>query len=251
MFTTNVPKHFWGEVVLIATYLINRMPSRVLKFQTPCQTLLLSYPDTRIISSLPLKVFGCTTFVHIHQRHQSKLDPKATKCLFLGYSPTKKGYKCYSPITRRFYTSMDVTFFENQSYYQKTHIQGENLQECNFWLDTSILPKTKSNAIIEPKNSIPLNTFIAPETEPNTISPETESNTITETILPNNPDPVTQVHTQPEIDNELRVYSRRERIAHFQTKTMNPIQVQTVQVTQFMKFKLVLLLIMILMLLLH
>ena len=83
MFTTNVSKHFWGEAVLIATYLINRMPSRVLKFQTPCQTPLLSYPDTRIISSLPLKVFGCTSFVHIHQQHQRKLDPKAIKCLFL------------------------------------------------------------------------------------------------------------------------------------------------------------------------
>ena len=67
MFTTNVPKHFWGEVVLTATYFINMMPSRVLKFQTPCQTLLLSYPNTRIISSLPLKVFGCTSFVHINQ----------------------------------------------------------------------------------------------------------------------------------------------------------------------------------------
>ena len=120
MFTTNVPKHFWGEAVLTATYLINRMPSRVLKFQTPCQAILCSYPDTQIISSLPLKVFGCTAFVHIHQHHRSKLDPKAIKCLFLGYSPTKKGYKCYLPITRKFYASMDVTFFENQSYYPKT-----------------------------------------------------------------------------------------------------------------------------------
>ncbi|KAK0593418.1 hypothetical protein LWI29_036352 [Acer saccharum] len=141
MFTTNVPKHFWGEAVLTATYLINRMPSRVFKFQTPCQAILCSYPDTQIISSLPLKVFGCTAFVHIHQHHRSKLDPKAIKCLFLGYSPTKKGYKCYSPITRKFYTSMDVTFFENQSYYPKTSIQGENsaIQECSFWLDTTLL----------------------------------------------------------------------------------------------------------------
>ena len=34
-FNTGVPKHFWGETVLTATYLINRMPSRVLDFKTP------------------------------------------------------------------------------------------------------------------------------------------------------------------------------------------------------------------------
>ena len=121
MFTTNVPKHFWGEAVLTTTYLINRMPSN----------------HTRIILSLPLKIFGWTAFVCIHEQHRNKLDPKVIKCVFLGYSLAKKSYKCYSPITRKLYTSMDVTFFENQSYYPKSQIQGENstIQECNFWLD--------------------------------------------------------------------------------------------------------------------
>ena len=34
-FNIGVPKHFWGEAVLTATYLINRMPLRVLDFKTP------------------------------------------------------------------------------------------------------------------------------------------------------------------------------------------------------------------------
>lgn len=33
MLTTYVSKHFWGEAMLTATYLINCMPSRVLAFQ--------------------------------------------------------------------------------------------------------------------------------------------------------------------------------------------------------------------------
>ncbi|XP_022856635.1 uncharacterized protein LOC111377743 [Olea europaea var. sylvestris] len=45
IFTTHVPKHFWGEAVLTAAYFINRMSSRVLKFQTPSQVLLKTYPE--------------------------------------------------------------------------------------------------------------------------------------------------------------------------------------------------------------
>ena len=35
LFTNQVPKYLWGEAVLTATYLINRMPNKVLNFETP------------------------------------------------------------------------------------------------------------------------------------------------------------------------------------------------------------------------
>ena len=101
MFATHVPKHFWGEAVLTAAYLINRMPSRVLKFLTPCQTVLQSFPHTKFLSFLEPKVFGCTAVVHVYPHHRSKLDPKSIKCIFIGYSSHQKGYKCYSPITKK------------------------------------------------------------------------------------------------------------------------------------------------------
>ena len=92
------------------------MPSKVLKFQTPSQTLLQLFPYTRFISFTDLKDFGYTTFVHLYSQHHSKLDPKSIKCIFIGYS--SHGYKCYSPTTRKTYNSMDVTFFENHAYYK-------------------------------------------------------------------------------------------------------------------------------------
>ena len=58
MFPTHVPKHFQGGVGLTVAYPINRMTSQVLNFQTPCQVLLNSYPRTRIISTIPISVFG-------------------------------------------------------------------------------------------------------------------------------------------------------------------------------------------------
>ncbi|RVW30563.1 Retrovirus-related Pol polyprotein from transposon TNT 1-94 [Vitis vinifera] len=127
MFSSNVPNYFWGEAILTATYLINRMPSRVLTFQSPRQLFLKQFPHTHAASSdLPLKVFGCTAFVHVYPQNRSKFAPRANKCIFLGYSPTQKGYKCYSPTNKRFYTTMDVSFFEHVFFYPKSHVQGEH-----------------------------------------------------------------------------------------------------------------------------
>ena len=40
MFSMNVPKHFWGDAILMATYLINRMPSKVLSYNSPHKNTL-------------------------------------------------------------------------------------------------------------------------------------------------------------------------------------------------------------------
>lgn len=39
-----------------------------------------------------LKKFGCLTYATTITRHKDKLDPRATKCLFLGFPNGTKGY---------------------------------------------------------------------------------------------------------------------------------------------------------------
>ena len=56
MFHMNVPTHLWGDAIL-TSYLINRMPIRVLKYATPLQTLKNKFPNTHFTSDLPLKFF--------------------------------------------------------------------------------------------------------------------------------------------------------------------------------------------------
>lgn len=140
-----------GEAVLTATYLISQMPSHVLKFQTTRHVLTTTHPHIRFTFDLPLRVFGCTSFVHIHHTYRTKLDLKSLKCIFLGYSSHKKGYKCYFPITRKVYNSMDVTFFESQSYFPKSDIQGESFKEYQ------ILDLLQDNQLVLFPSDQPLN----------------------------------------------------------------------------------------------
>ncbi|KAI5335133.1 hypothetical protein L3X38_025266 [Prunus dulcis] len=91
-----VPHHLWGHGVLAAAYLINRTPSRVLDFKTPLDILCAHTPPLSV-SKLPPKVFGCVAYVHVYSHQRSKLDPCALRCVFIGYSTTQKGYKCYHP----------------------------------------------------------------------------------------------------------------------------------------------------------
>ena len=83
MLSMNVPKYLWGEAILTAAYLINRVPSRVLNHQTPLNFFKNWFPENRLTSNLPLKVFGCTMFVHIPNIYWSKLDARAKKCVFI------------------------------------------------------------------------------------------------------------------------------------------------------------------------
>ncbi|RVW39419.1 Retrovirus-related Pol polyprotein from transposon RE2 [Vitis vinifera] len=98
-----------------------------LKLLMPC-CLPLTYPHnfgTR--AHLPLRVFESTVFVHSHAPKRNKLDPRALKCVFLGYSSTQKSYKCYDPISQKLYVSLDVTFFEHTVY---SSLQGESVSEA-------------------------------------------------------------------------------------------------------------------------
>ncbi|KAL6315929.1 hypothetical protein AAG906_013763 [Vitis piasezkii] len=112
---SNVPFRFWGDVVLTACYLINRMPSSVLHDQIPYSLL---FPDQPLYF-LPPRFFGCTCFVHILTLDRQAFA-KAMKCLFLGYSRLQKGYRCYSLETHRYFISADVTFFEDSPFFSTT-----------------------------------------------------------------------------------------------------------------------------------
>ena len=89
------------------------MSYSVLHYQIPHSILLPNQP----LFYLPPRVFSCVCFVSILTLGQDKLLAKATKCVFLGYSCLQRGYRCYSPDINHYFISVDVTFFEDSSFF--------------------------------------------------------------------------------------------------------------------------------------
>ena len=82
----NVPKSFWLDGVLTATYFINRMPSKTLGGK---KFVEISCPNTPLFKVLP-KIFRCTCFVHIPKHQRDKLDANASSVFLLDILAPRK-----------------------------------------------------------------------------------------------------------------------------------------------------------------
>ncbi|CAI5725938.1 unnamed protein product [Peronospora destructor] len=104
-----LPKTYWGEAVMTATFLRNRCPTRSISLeQSPYQVWTGRKP---MLANL--KVFGCHAFVAIPKEKRRKLDARAERCRFLGYSEHEKAYRFEDITSGRIVISRDAKFMEN------------------------------------------------------------------------------------------------------------------------------------------
>jgi hypothetical protein len=146
------------------------MSSRVLNLKTPLETFLKFFPIASVAANLPLKIFGCTAFVHEHKQI-SKLEPRAIKCVFVGYSPTQKGYKCFYPNSKRLLVTMDVTLFENKPFFlEQSSSRGKSNEDSSYFFEDLILSENMFMSHIS-RPSVPI------ENAPNNVNDSTPSMT--------------------------------------------------------------------------
>ncbi|MCO5600051.1 hypothetical protein L7F22_054159 [Adiantum nelumboides] len=124
----SLPHKLWMEVVACAAHVLNRCPTRALKTITPYESWYDRKPSVSY-----LRVFGCLAYAHIPQQLRGKLDDKAVKCIFVGYSSGCKGYRLYNPATNKIFESRDVIFVETTAQpmvaFDVPHMQTQDVFE--------------------------------------------------------------------------------------------------------------------------
>ncbi|KAM7479031.1 hypothetical protein LguiA_027244 [Lonicera macranthoides] len=108
----NLPRELWAEAFQCACHVINRLPPWPGLEKSPFEALYNRRPDVSYF-----RVFGSPCYVHVPKDIRTKLDPKARKCVFVGYDPRRKGWRCMDPETKQVVVSRDVVFDEASTYY--------------------------------------------------------------------------------------------------------------------------------------
>jgi transposase InsO family protein len=101
------PGSFWRYAIDYAIYIKNRIhTSAIAQDKTPYEL----YTGKRADLS-QLRIFGCTAYYHIpNTTERKKLDPRASRSVFVGISRHSKGYILYDIEKRKVVISQTVTF---------------------------------------------------------------------------------------------------------------------------------------------
>ena len=106
----NMPNKYWGEALLTANHLQNRLPTSG-EYITPEEKWSGRKPSLSYI-----RRFGCKAYMAIPAEKRRKLDDKAKKLVFVGYESGSKAYRLLDMTTDKIFISRDVHFIEGDHH---------------------------------------------------------------------------------------------------------------------------------------
>ncbi|KAL4341003.1 hypothetical protein GQ457_08G035090 [Hibiscus cannabinus] len=124
LFEKHIPKLFWAEAIATTVYLLNRLATKAVDGKTPFEAWSGSKPSVK-----HLRVFGSICYSHISASMRSKLDERAWRGIFVGYSSQSKGYRIYNLERKMIVVSIDVIFYEDSYWnWEKNDVQKHDLR---------------------------------------------------------------------------------------------------------------------------
>ena len=118
MFQSHVPLELRGDCVLTAVFIINLLPTPLLKDKSPFEVF-----TSKRVDYGGLKVFGCLAYYSTSTKNKHKFQPRSKPCVFLGYPAGYKGYKLLDLDTNTINISRNVTFHGAIFPYAKNHTE--------------------------------------------------------------------------------------------------------------------------------
>lgn len=141
LFNKNMENEMWGEAVLSAVYIINRLPSDALQKRTPYEIWNGRCPDISNIQE-----FG-TYMYSKHLGHLKKLQPRSKKLIMVGY--TNNGYRLWNPEQRKIEIARDVVIVKNDD----DKIENDE-ERVRITTDETVINEQEDNEIIPEDNEI-------------------------------------------------------------------------------------------------
>ena len=145
-----LPLNLWGEALLTACHVHNRIPSKKRKI-SPYEVWKGRKPKLDY-----LKVWGCLAFYRVPDPKRTKLGPRAIKSIFVGYAQNSKAFRLLDLNSNIIVETRDAEFIEHK--FSSDHREVEHSSNGAITLSQQDIPESSSanknkEITVEPRRS--------------------------------------------------------------------------------------------------